>query len=161
MSLLYRRHWFLYYPLPVCPLCHSMMYSLMIPIPPINYFPATTPTRAGYPLIPVSHSPIFSPHRMTSRDVWFGKNSFSTFFSPLACLTLTDWCMKVGTESPRMSSVSPSLIFPVLVLKALDGNVVVCVLIPIVRLLPVFDLFTHWIGGEEKMGVVRAIIVQL
>ena len=62
---------------PVCPLCHSMMYSLMIPIPPINYFPATTPTTAGYPTLlsasfPVSHSPVFIPHRMRGRDcgVW-------------------------------------------------------------------------------------------
>ena len=88
---------------PVCLLCHSMMYSLMIPIPPINYFPATTPTRAGYPRL------FSQPHSLSltaqfssltgweARIVGFEKQGYSMFLPSLASLTAGDWCMKART----------------------------------------------------------------
>ena len=80
----------------MCPLCHSMMYSLMIPIPPINYFPATTPTRAGYPLCSHPHSGLSQPNFQPSQDdkpgcvVW-EKQFLHIFLTP--GLSYFDWLM--------------------------------------------------------------------
>ena len=89
---------------PVCLLCHSMMYSLMIPIPPINYFPATTHTRAGCPRLFSASFPVSSFHPSQderpgweARIVGFEKQGYSMFLPSLASLTAGDWCMKART----------------------------------------------------------------
>ena len=76
---------------PVCLLCHSMMYSLMIPIPPINYFPANTLTGAGWlpqavlSLIPCLSQPSFHPSQDERPGLWGLRNKVTPCFSLVSC----------------------------------------------------------------------------